>query len=82
VLALGKRVTQVERTTDECLPFGSLDAATLRMLLEQERTKREELTQEVRRLRAGLVRQNGSSPARSLVAPAQRRAAPTVCVSS
>jgi transposase len=43
---------------DERLPLGSLDAPTLRMLLEQERTKREELTQEVARLRAGLARQN------------------------
>jgi hypothetical protein len=43
---------------DERLPLGSLDAATLRMLLEQERTKREELTQEMARLRAGLARQN------------------------
>jgi hypothetical protein len=43
---------------DERLPLGSWDAATLRMLLEQERSKREELTQEVARLRAGLARQN------------------------
>src|SRR5919199_4089699 len=43
---------------DEHLPLGSWDASTLRMLLEQERTKREELTQEVARLRAGLARQN------------------------
>jgi hypothetical protein len=43
---------------DERLPLGSLDASTLRMLLDQERTKREELTQEVARLRAGLARQN------------------------
>jgi transposase len=43
---------------DERLPLGSLDASTLRMLLEQERTKREELTQEVARLRACLARQN------------------------
>jgi hypothetical protein len=43
---------------DERLPCGSLDAPTLRMLLEQERAKREELTQEVGRLRAGLARQN------------------------
>jgi transposase len=43
---------------DERLPRGSLDASTLRMLLEQERSKRDELTQEVARLRAGLARQN------------------------
>jgi hypothetical protein len=43
---------------DERLPLGSLDASTLRMLLEQERAKREELTQDVARLRAGLARQN------------------------
>lgn len=43
---------------DERLPLGSLDAATLRMLLEQERSKREDLRQEVRRLQAGLARQN------------------------
>src|SRR5947209_11325056 len=43
---------------DERLPRGSLDAPALRMLLEQERAKREELAQEVARLRAGLVRQN------------------------
>src|SRR5438067_2163744 len=43
---------------DECLPLGWLDASTLRMLLEHERAKREELAQEVARLRAGLVRQN------------------------
>src|SRR5947209_5772551 len=43
---------------DECLPLGSLDASTLRMLLTQERTRREELEQEVARLRAGLARQN------------------------
>lgn len=43
---------------DERLPLGSLDAATLRMLLEQERGKREELAQEVARHRAGLARQN------------------------
>ena len=35
-----------------------MDAATLRMLLTQERAARQELTQEVSRLRAGLVRQN------------------------
>jgi transposase len=43
---------------DECLPFGSMDAVTLRMLLTQERTRREELEQEMARLRAGLARQN------------------------
>jgi transposase len=43
---------------DECLPLGSLDASTLRMLLEQERRKRDKLTQEVARLQAGLARQN------------------------
>ena len=43
---------------DECLPLDSLDAATLRLLLTQERTRREELEQEVARLRAGLARQN------------------------
>lgn len=44
---------------DECLPLGSLDAATLRMLLTQERATRGELEQEVRRLQSGLARQNG-----------------------
>jgi transposase len=43
---------------DECLPLGSLDASTLRMLLTQERSRREELEQEVARLQAGLTRQN------------------------
>ena len=43
---------------DERLPLGSLDAPTLRMLLEKERSQREELVQEVRRLQAGLARQN------------------------
>jgi len=43
---------------DECLPFGSLDASTLRMLLERERSRTQELEQEVRRLRAALARQN------------------------
>jgi hypothetical protein len=43
---------------DECLPLGSLDASTLRMLLTQERTHRVELEQEVLRLQAGLARQN------------------------
>ena len=43
---------------DECLPLGSLDAPTLRMLLEKERTYRAELEQEVARLQAALARQN------------------------
>ncbi len=43
---------------DECLPLGSLDAATLQKLLTQERTRRQELEQEVLRLRAGVARQN------------------------
>jgi hypothetical protein len=43
---------------DECLPLDSLDAATLRLLLTQERNRREALEQEVARLRAGLARQN------------------------
>jgi transposase len=43
---------------DECLPLGSLDAPTLRMLLEQERARRAELEQEVARLQAALARQN------------------------
>lgn len=43
---------------DECLPLGSLDAATLRMLLTQERARREELAQDLARLRAGVTRQN------------------------
>jgi hypothetical protein len=43
---------------DECLPLGSLDAPTLRMLLEQERSRTGELEQEVARLRAALARQN------------------------
>ena len=43
---------------DERLPLGSLDASTLRMLLEKERAHRIELEQEVRRLQAGLARQN------------------------
>ena len=38
---------------DERLPLGSLDAATLAMLLEKERTQRHALEQEVRRLQAG-----------------------------
>ena len=43
---------------NECLPLDSLDRSTLRMLLTQERSRREELEQEVARLRAGLARQN------------------------
>ncbi len=43
---------------DECLPLGSLEAATLQTLLTQERTGRQELEQEVLRLQAGLARQN------------------------
>ena len=43
---------------DERLPLGSMDAATLRMLLEQERERRQGLEQEVARLQAGLARQN------------------------
>jgi len=43
---------------DERLPLGSLDAPALRMLLDRERRQREELAQEVARLRAGLARQN------------------------
>jgi transposase len=43
---------------DECLPLDSLDAATLRLLLTQERTRGEALEQEVARLRAGVARQN------------------------
>ena len=43
---------------DECLPLGSLDAATLQTLLTQERTRRQELEQEMLRLKAGLARQN------------------------
>jgi transposase len=43
---------------DEHLPLGSLDATTLRMLLEQERAHRVELEQEVARLRAAVARQN------------------------
>jgi transposase len=43
---------------DERLPRSSLDASTLRVLLTQERTRREELEQEVARLRAGVARQN------------------------
>src|SRR5579859_241714 len=43
---------------DECLPLDSLDAATLRLLLTQERTRREAMEQDVARLRSGLARQN------------------------
>ncbi len=43
---------------DECLPLDSMDVTTLRMLLTQERTRREALEQEVARLRSGLARQN------------------------
>jgi transposase len=43
---------------DERLPLGSDDAPTLRMLLAHERAARQELEQEVARLRAGLARQN------------------------
>jgi transposase len=43
---------------DECLPLGSLDAPTLRMLLEKDRIRRRELEQEVTRLLAGIARQN------------------------
>lgn len=43
---------------DECLPLGSLDAPTLRMLLTQERAARDEVEQEVEHLRAGIDRQN------------------------
>jgi hypothetical protein len=43
---------------DEHLPLGSLDAATLAGLLEKERVQRRALEQEVRRLQAGLARQN------------------------
>lgn len=43
---------------DECLPLASLDAPTLRMLLTQERAAREDVEQDVQRLRAGIDRQN------------------------
>lgn len=43
---------------DECLPLDSLDAATLRLLLTQERTRQEALEQDVARLQSGLARQN------------------------
>ena len=44
-------------TTDDHLRLESLSAATLRTLLAQERARRQELEQEVARLRAGLARQ-------------------------
>ena len=44
--------------TEAMMTRDKLRTATLRMLLEHERAKREELAQEVARLRAGLVRQN------------------------
>jgi hypothetical protein len=40
---------------DERLPLGSLDATTLRMLLEKERTRTQELEQEVAHLQAALA---------------------------
>jgi len=43
---------------DECLPLGSMDAPTSRMLLEKERAHRQGLEQEIARLRSGLARQN------------------------
>jgi hypothetical protein len=43
---------------DECLPRGSADAPTLRMLLEKERAHSQALEHEVARLQAGLARQN------------------------
>lgn len=43
---------------DECFPLGSLDATTLRMLLEKERSHRSDLEQEVARPQAGVARQN------------------------
>lgn len=43
---------------DECLPLDSLDATTLQTLLTQERTRRQDLEQEVLRLKAGPARQN------------------------
>jgi transposase len=43
---------------DERLPLESFTAASLRSLLTQERARRQELEQEVARLRAGLARQN------------------------
>jgi hypothetical protein len=43
---------------DERLPLESLSVSALRSLLTQERTRRQELEQEVQRLQAGLKRQN------------------------
>src|SRR5947209_14662871 len=43
---------------DERLPLESLNVSALRTLLTQERARRQELEQEVERLRAGLARQN------------------------
>jgi predicted RNase H-like nuclease (RuvC/YqgF family) len=43
---------------DECLPLGSLDAATLAGLLEKERERRRAESQERARLAEGLRRQN------------------------
>jgi hypothetical protein len=43
---------------DECLPLGSLDAVTLRLLREKEREQRRALEHEVARLSAGRARQN------------------------
>jgi transposase len=43
---------------DERLPLGSVPAPVLQMLLEQERARTAELTQEVARLQAGIARQN------------------------
>lgn len=43
---------------DERLPLASLDASTLRMLLTQERSAREEVEVEIGRLRAAIDRQN------------------------
>lgn len=43
---------------DERLPLGSIPAPILQMLLEQERARTAELVQEVRRLQAGIARQN------------------------
>src|SRR5579859_197065 len=43
---------------DEYLPLGSMDAPTLRMLLEKDREQRQGLEQEIARLQAGLARQN------------------------
>jgi transposase len=43
---------------DDCLPLESFSVATLRSLLTQERSRRQELEQEVARLQAALARQN------------------------